>query len=427
VGVAGRGVRTTSLTPSSLASDPRVFLNEAAPGNGEDDPQNKTALIFAPFWDVPFYSYVNDAGQPAYNYSSSSVFAYYANLPEVKKELEGDGYHFEQLLDGGATVQALIAELTHGASGSQAQPPGVVVLATHGGPDGFVATASSLGLGSATDTTIWDRFKSFENQLDREGYRSLVTTKDALEPVLAEMDAANVGGSPLSSSGGYVAIGPGFWRWLEDSAHVSFEHSLVLMNACYTDQNAALREAVHARAYFAWNKPVNTDVTGAVLQYLVASLSRYTHSAEEAYYNLVRVAKTGQEIYAEDHLLNGVDYWVIPTDLDAYGSDGTIIVPYVGNGWQDPKDNAGEIWWLLYAARWSHDSQIGAENIESCYSRLWSHGELGGLGNQFCQNANTGTAPTESEVSYAVYLLTGRLGGAFNGTVVPRFTIRDGA
>ena len=57
-----------------------------------------------------------------------------------------------------------------------------------------------------------------------------------------------------------------------------------------------------------------------------------------------------------------------------------MIVPYVGNGWHDPKDNAGQVWWPLYVASWPHNAQISAENIENCYNTLWSHGELGGLG-----------------------------------------------
>jgi len=44
--------------------------------------------------------------------------------------------------------------------------------------------------------------------------------------------------------------------------------------------------------------------------------------------------------------------------LDAYGWDGHSLVSYWGSGLDGPQTTSfttGQVWWLMYAARWSHD------------------------------------------------------------------------
>ena len=75
------------------------------------------------------------------------------------------------------------------------------------------------------------------------------------------------------------------------------------------DSTSDLREAVKAKAYFAFKKSVSSDFAGAVFQYILCkSLVRPIHSAEEVYYNIIRVANTQQMIYAEDKVWDGKIY-----------------------------------------------------------------------------------------------------------------------
>ena len=70
--------------------------------------------------------------------------------------------------------------------------------------------------------------------------------------------------------------------------------------------------------------------------------------------------------------------------------------------------------------------QTAANNLVTCYQSYWSNNNFGGLSDPFCQNANDGNYPTESEVGYASYLLTGTDLLSFAGTTVPRWTLNDG-
>jgi hypothetical protein len=114
------------------------------------------------------------------------------------------------------------------------------------------------------------------------------------------------------------------------------------------------------------------------------------------------------------------------TFLGGYGWEGSQATPYYPNGWLSDKVDGGQVWYLLWAARWGQNSVTGAENLVDCYNQYWKDGNLGGLADPYCQNANDGTAPTADEVAYATYLLTGTPGIGFSGTLVPRFTLDDG-
>jgi hypothetical protein len=142
-------------------------------------------------------------------------------------------------------------------------------------------------------------------------------------------------------------------------------------------------------------------------------------------------------IYKEDKALDGAvgvfsgpaeDTSDLIQDLRAYGWDGSKLIDYSKAGWTGAiQMNPGQIWWLLFAERWSHDRRIGADNVAKCYNDVWGGGDLGNAFKyMFCHNANTGQVPTRNEVAYAVYLLTGKDMLGFSGAKVPRWTLDDG-
>jgi hypothetical protein len=201
---------------------------------------------------------------------------------------------------------------------------------------------------------------------------------------------------------------------------------------------------MNARAYFAFTLSVHDDVAVAVERYIIDMLSRPTVSPEEIYYNMLRIDQSHQLIYAggqagpgacmttvgavcDDRAFVGYLSQHLRTFLRGWGYDGKVLVPYDPNGWLSAGLNHGQVWWLLFASRWGHDTKSGVRALKDCWKEYWSRGEMGGLGNTFCQNANDGSLPTKAEVDYAIYLVSGEEPAATNGVyVVPRLTLNDG-
>jgi hypothetical protein len=229
-----------------------------------------------------------------------------------------------------------------------------------------------------------------------------------------------------------------FWSWMESLKGLNLSRSLVYVGACYTDRSAALRDAIRARAYFAFQQEAFSPLVSAVGNYLIRLLYRPTVTAEEVYYNMIRVDQSAQMIYVEDAAFNGSLYpqarfyngmgvkSAILGALDAYFYDGKKVVPYVPNGWLSASLNHGEVWWLLFASRWGQNVVTGVANLKSCWNNYWSKKKLGGLNSPFCNAANNGSLPTKDEVFYAIYLATGEKG--FSGSITPvaRFTLDYG-
>ncbi len=224
----------------------------------------------------------------------------------------------------------------------------------------------------------------------------------------------------------YIAVGPGFWKWLRGRRGSDFSRSLVVVSACLTDHGPALREAIQARAYFGFNQVVPSAVAGAALHYLIGLLGQHTRSAEEAYYNIQRLAQHGQEIFAVNRTIEGTDPAMLGSMLDGWAySPATGEVEMRTNGWLSGHMDAGRIWWMTFAGRWGQDSVTGAHNLLDCWNMMWSSGQAAGLKSPYCTNANAGNAPTQDEVAYATYLLSGKPLLGYSGTIVPRFTLHD--
>ena len=421
------------LRQSPIASDPRVRQDPETPKDGASDPRTKTAVFIAPFQSGRFYGSIwanivpkSLATRLNFNVGSHDPSRGF-DWAGMQAKLEKHGYSVTQLTDGGATLVGIIRAL--GGAGGKA--PGFVVINTHGQSDGTLATGVDLGPstdGAAVTGAWWSALRA----LGDAGLSDLLTfeggTPDDPETI-GLMTLPRDGTSGKTDE--FLSLRPAFWRWLAGKG-ASLDRSLVYMAACLTDATPALREAVGARAYLAWTKPVNPYLAGSVASYLVDDLVRPTHSAEEAFYNIFRVVATRQRIYDYDAVFSQA----IPGAMDkgtpfleflrGWGRDGGALVPYGTSGMLDRTMNPGNIWWMVFVARWDTHAADGAELLVRCYQAYWKDGHPGGLADEFCNSANPGGTPTADEVAYATYLLTGHQVMPYSRMVVPRLTLADG-
>lgn len=424
------------LTMSPLAGDPRVHLDPRPPHNGISDPIEKTALLYAPFdgdrktiiwYDYDFLNrYVTLPARETIQEGWSTM----DQTNGMASVLKDNGYDVEVLRDGNAGLVDLIEALLPGRDGRN-HSPGFIALSTHGSSDGTLLTGSLLG-----DSSQWqEEYDDVIADLKASGYGDLLTYGGGTEASPRTIEVSGAAQSLRVQRMYYaIAVTPKFWEWLH-TRQADFSRSLVYVGACLTDQTKDLRDAIRSRAYFAYKIPVSSSYCGRVFQYFCKSLARPTHSAEETYYNLTRVLSTGQMIYAEDKLLDGLPHGArvqadsVTLNFAGYAYDGQKMVSYSnsGVGWLGVMDgDQGGIWWILFSARWGQDAQAGAEGMRSCWNKLWKDGKTGGLGDPECHNKAPGRAPTQEEVICASYLLTGLPVLGDGKWLIPRWTLNDG-
>jgi hypothetical protein len=414
-----------TYTLAALAGDPRTDLIPMSPGNGSDDPP-KTALLVAPIikpwlaWsESAFVPGVIDAvGTSGY---AGSISTPMPNLSAIKSKLVAKGYTVTILDDEPGNKPGTVLEITK----ALLESPGFIQVYTHGSADGGLITADYFG--ADDQETIHANFLTLKSQMQM-AYPGFPQGAIAWQT----MDMAP------GHSVGLGVLTPTYWNWLRTMKGVDFSHSLVYMGACLTAASSALSEAIRAKAYFAFNETITYELVQDVALYLPDLMSRPTTSAEEVYYNMVRIAHTQEFIYLpQDKDFQGAGFPYLPEkitptidfspSLVGYGWEGEQATRYLGNGWLSGGSlDDGQIFYLVWAARWGQNSVTGAENLVDCYNQYWKDGNLGGLADPYCQNANAGTAPTQDEVAYATYLLTGTAALGFSGTLVPRFTLDDG-
>jgi hypothetical protein len=418
----------TNLTMSPLASDPRasVSVTPASDTGGDGDPMNHTALIFAPFDSARYYGYY-PGGQAMGVDGMTEGFGQYDQIDAMQALLEGDDTHVTPLKNAAASVDGLI-----GALGNGSPAPGFIYFSTHGLETGTIATGDYLNL---DEEGVKQAIGTFTDQLITK-YPNFTSGLLAYACVPRQYGSAT---GTKDASACYVGLTPAFFTWLTQKRGVYFGSSLVLMDACLTDKldtPPRLRDAFGARAYFGFKTTVSGSFGGAVFQYFVKSLLRHTHSAEEAYYNIVRIANAGQTIYPEDSVFQGVG----PVDtqggtsvLDAfhgYFAQGSSTVDYQSAGWLDtPMANPGSIWLLLFGARGGGSAANGTMNLTTCWNGPWKMGSTGEL-STWCYDNSPGYAPHPPEVGYANYLLTGNPSDGSLPAVsktVPRWTLNDKA
>ena len=401
------GAPATPLTDSPLASDPRVYLNPTIHPDKQFDPPNRKAVIIDPRTEL----------------ESKGA------LENMVSTLENRHYGVTELDGKAATIERIVSALK--------EEPGFVVFSTHGNTQGQLVTGDLVPVSGTKDQpNIKGAYRQFNAELRGEGLASLVSYKLPDKTPACYLGAPNCSFKILQwddTCDWEVVVTPAFWKWLTTQG-VSFAHSLVFISACETDETPVLRSQIRARSYFAFSKDVESKFATAVEQYLVQDLARPTHSPEEAYYNMVRIEKTRQMIYKEDHLFDGV-LGPFAGDssfdiLDGWGWNGSALVEYQGSGWLGFKVDPGEVWWMLFAGRWDNNSSNGAEKLQECYNEYWSKGSPGGLADQYCNAANAGIPKDRSrlsnDVAYAIYLLTGKPPtGVSAARLPPRWTMAD--
>ena len=441
------------LTSSPLANDPRLNL-DTVPAEHFDAPVRR-ALLITPFFsnhNLAWYD-ANFLQRRADDYTRQRYFHYSMekddNVVGMSDQLKKKRYEPIRLQDNQVTLPKLIDELN--------QSPGFIYFSTHGGSDGTLATGIYLG-DTMLDTLDDARrvMTQVVNQLSTNTlYREIINYKADPSGNLTTLCIVTIprslggAGSPSGLSY-FIGIAPNFWEALRVKGHANFNNSLVYISACATDQTADLRNAIRSRAYFGYNINIPSEFAGAVFQYFCKHLSRRTHTPEEAYYNIIRVAGTRLKIYLEDDLLQDTiprveatrpeDSAGIPQNhlvqvkdvFRGYGSSFStreLPLPYRGNGWLKlgRKDfDAGVVWWHLFSARWGGDAQDSRDAIMNiCWKQYWSRGNTGKLASPGCQNMTSGRVPWPAELSYMAYLLTGAPYQFASPRLVPRWTLND--
>ncbi len=419
---------TLVLTPKKLVNDPRVHLNAEPSKDSSCDPDNKTILFISPFNStrvISWFDGITSGGKESgvVPGAMSDDFAW----EQVMARLEKRGYRSQTLWDDSVTIERLIKIFT------DLKDPGIVVYYSHGASSGSLCTGEKL---TETDDPqeAREKLEEVKERLRRAGHRRLVES-EGIGMMSVELHL-----KVPQDSAWFVSIKPPFWRYVQTltARPVTFKKSLFFTAACYTDSTEHLRNAIRAKAYFAWKISISPQMNGAAFHYLMENVMRYTRSAEEAYYNLVRVVNTREIIFKEDRLLSGKvpaseDKAQFPIFKDlqnylfnGYGSAGNKVIRYAGNGWLNPKQmDVGQVWWLVFAGRWGQNSRTGAENLKDCYEKFWSKRSFGRLKSPFCNAANIGKLPKKSEVAYACFLLTGDQPDGYPGQVVPRWTLNE--
>jgi len=186
--------------------------------------------------------------------------------------------------------------------------------------------------------------------------------------------------------------------------------------------------------------------------YLVQHLYRHTHTAEEAYYNVLRVLRVKQWIFAEDRVLDALgaepckaydaatdpcqvgDREGLALNFHGYaysGSDDPIS--FLDGAWltdvstSDPNRNPGNIWWLLFKSRWFIPDTGAVKSLSDCWDAWWKSGQVGGVGDT-CGAEAPGVPPNEDELAATAYLLTnGPAPFSTSKPLLPRWTWNDGA
>ena len=405
---SGLSEPSAPLSLNPLSSDPRVFLDPAVHPDSQFDPPVKQAVLVI--------------AQPKLESPSA--------LLDMEKWLTARHYRVRELLGTQASVLGIVTALKAG--------PGFVLLSTHGDNDGNLLTGEVVSVGGLSARSDATAAQELGAELRSEGLGSLAGYKlGGLDPfsfIAPNCSLKVFPWPPDQSCNWHVVVTPAFWHWLETDYGASFGNSLVFISACDTDATPLLRDEIKAKAYFAFTGDVDTKFATAVEEYLVESLARPTHSPEEAFYNMLRIEHSREMIYREDRLFNGVlgaqgsnaSFDI----LDGWGWNGSTLVAYRGNGWTSDKVNGGQVWWMLYAARWVKNTTDAAAKLNYCLSTYWLKGNPGGLADQYCNAANAGIpkdpASLVPDVAYAIYLLTGKPPAGFPpDQLPPRWTMDD--
>jgi hypothetical protein len=450
-----------------------------SPGDPSSDPTSKNAFIIVPLKSANLVHFRSDptknASYQIYTTAWNSDVKEHTqglidwpngfNYDDIEQTITSQGYNVIELADGNASIAQITASLAN-------QSPALVGIDSHGTRRGKILTRD-LAPVENDDLASGDTWKR----------RVDLLAKNMLEPISPDLVAKDSSGNyvmfdselwfedanaiqqapvPKTTSDKFLAlyVKPAFWKWLQQKQGTDFSHSLVYIGGCDVDNppkgtpdGDLLRNNFNARAFMAYATEVNFASTN-VFFYIVQHLYRHTHTAEEAYYNVLRVLRSRQWIYPEDRLLDllgrlpckpedpSTDPCVVGNteglaiNFHGYGppkDSADAPISYLDGAWltdvssSDTDRNPGNIWWLLWKARWFSTGSGAVQSLSDCWTQWWMNKQIGGIGDT-CTPEAPGVVPVESELAATAYMLSGNT-APFSTTkpLISRWTWNDGA
>jgi len=378
-----------------LAKDPRTHI-PAQPHTSPDDPRNKTAILFSPYYETPFYGGLKSTlvHEPLVRVPSHKAAG--DNLEILKKTLESRNYKVIILKDDEATPLAL-----HDAILENKPAPGVIYFSTHGGTaknlkSVVLGTGVNLGVGTFEDdvhkTNL--RIKAILDRTVPPGYMGWeVDTRyrlgtQALLPVWKEY-AKNV-------TVAYLFIRNMFFDRLRDEG-ADFSSSFVYVNGCATAYNDVLARSFQAKMFLGNRLAASLPVIGWQARWVFTRLAKRTFSLREALGLMRHIVKTRVKIFPDDGWLAKVTESQ-DANLVLYGAD-----------MKEAEIPDFDVLYLCWLARWSvKDTEAGAEALEKTYVEFWSKKSFPRLKSPFANAGVRGThVPEADEVKFARHLVSG--------------------
>jgi len=378
-----------------MAMDPRTHI-PAQPHTSPDDPRNKTAILFSPYDETPFYGGLKSTlvHEPLVRVPSHKAAG--DNLNVLKEKLESRNYKVIILKDDEATPLAL-----HDAILENKPAPGVIYFSTHGGTaknlkSVILGTGVNLGVGTFEDDVhrTNPRIKEIIDRTVPPGYKGWeIDTRyrlgtEALLPVWQEY-AENV-------TVAYLFIRNMFFDKLREEG-ADFSTSFVYVNGCGTAYNDVLARSFQAKMFLGNRMAASLLQIGFQSRWVFTRLAKRTFSIREVLGLMRHIVKTRVKIFPEDGWLTKV----------SQAQDASLIL--YGADMKEAEIPDFDVLYLCWLARWSvKDTEAGAEALEKTYVEFWSKKSFPRLKSAFANAGVRGThVPEEEEVKFARHLVSG--------------------
>jgi len=378
-----------------MARDPRTHI-PAQPHTSPDDPISKTAILFSPYNDTPFYGGFPGMLTPATLVRVPSHKAMGDDMDFLKDKLESRNYKVIILKDAEATPLAL-----HDAILENKPAPGVIYFSTHGGTTKnlksvILGTGVNLGIGLNEDDVhkTNPRIKEILEKTVPAGYMgSEVDTryKLAAYPVMAVWKQKDKY-LPVA----YLFLRNTFFDKIREEG-ADFSSSFVYANGCATAYGPALADSLQAKMFLGNRLGGYFRSIAPQSRWIFTRLAKRTFSVREVLGLMKHVVKTGVEIFPEDGWLARVNE-EHDANLVLYGADRKVAeIPDF------------DVLYLCWLARWSvKDTEAGAEALEKTYVEFWQKKSFSRLKSPFANAGVRGShVPTEEEVTEARHLVSG--------------------
>ncbi len=378
-----------------LATDPRTHIS-AKPHTAPDDPTNKSAVIFAPFHNAPYWATEHRfwAFQQVLRGKMGSWKELGEDLEHMERKLRSCHYDVTVLLDHKATPRMLHHHIT-----TNKPAPGVIYISTHAGASRdtiYLTTGVYLGpgrseadihefLGSKTVASIL-HVNVPPGYLDGTAYR--------IHEAVAPMWFQQFRNIPVA----FLGITDKFFAKMVADEGVDFSTSFIYANGCSTVKNTALVEACQAKMLLGNECPTHIPSNCTQARYLFERLAKPTFSVREVVGLMRHVVKNHVSVfYPQDAWLAKVR----EVDNDAlilYGADA-----------QECEIPTFDHIYLCWMARWnSNHPEGGCQALQNAYDNYWSKGSFSRLKSPIANAGVRGThMPTAEEVEQAMNLVCG--------------------